>query len=197
MKRIRCQYCDKMLKLENLKSGHEYRCTQCDSLIYRPGESNFIISTLAISTLIVFFWALTEPLLNVNILYDTQISIIQSIILLSKSDIISAIILILTIIIIPISIIILIFLIIFYRELKISIESLKILIATYLYIKEWNMIFIYFVGLLVSMVKITDISNMTILTGLWINALYVILLYLTVVWFNPYDVLHINVKKKI
>ncbi len=197
MKRIRCQYCDRMLKLKDLESGYEYRCSKCDSLIYRPGESKTIIIIMVISTFILFFWTITQPLLNVKILFDTQISIVQSISLLYKSDILSAIILVFTIIVIPISILLLIFLIIFYKNLKISTENLKILISTYLYIKEWNMIVIYFVGLLVAMVKITDISTMTILTGLWINALYVVFLYLTVIWFNPYDTLHIHVNKKL
>jgi len=195
MRKINCHYCDKSLRITNKEHGHNLYCPRCDSLIYHTGESRATITSLSISSLIVFLWAISQPLLNVNILYDTQISIIDSISLLLKSDILSGTLLIFTIIIIPISILLLILLILYYKELRISMRYLKVLIRTYIFIKEWNMISIYFVGLLVSMVKITDISSMTILTGLWINALFVILLYITVNCFNPYDTLHLRSTK--
>jgi len=197
MKRIKCKYCNKLLKFENLEDGYEYYCPRCESLVYRTGESNTMIASLTISSLIIFLFAITLPLLNVNILYDTQVSIIQSIVLLYESDIFSSLILAFTIIFIPVFMMILILFIIFNQQLNISKDTLKLIIANYIFIKEWNMLSIYFIGLLVSMVKINDISDMTILPGLWVNALLVVSLYLTIRWFNPYDILHINRRTKI
>ncbi len=196
MQRLKCPYCNKKLKLKDVEQGYEYHCPRCDSLIHRSGESPLTIVVLSISTFILFFGAVTQPLLNIKILYDTQISVLRSIQLLSQSDIFSAFILAFTIIIIPISMLLLIFSILFYQNLGISKERLKILIVAYTTIKEWNMIAIYFVGLLVSMVKMTDISEMTVLTGLWVNLLYVIFFFTTVNFFNPYDTLMIHKKQK-
>ena len=195
MKRIKCEYCDKKLILDNLEDGNEYYCPRCKSLIYRAGESDAMIVSLTISSLMVFLFAISLPLLNVNILHDTQVSVVGSIELLYKSDILSSIILTFTIIIVPILMMFLILLIIFSKKLHIMKKHLKILIGTYMYIKNWNMISIYFIGLLVSMVKIKDISDMTILPGLWVNTLFVVLFFLTIKWFNPYDILHIHIRK--
>jgi len=194
MKRISCKYCGQSIILDDLNNGYEYHCPRCESLVYRPGESKSTIVTMVFSALVVFFFAITQPLLNVKILHDTQVSILQSLELLFHSDILSGIILVFTIIIIPICMLVLILLIIFYKQIKLPIKYLKLFIKIYQFMRDWNMITVYFIGLLVSMVKITDISTMTILVGLWINALFVLLFYLTVIWFNPSDILYIPSK---
>ena len=196
MKRIKCEYCNKNLRLENIEDGNEYYCTRCKSLVYRVGESKKMVVSLTISSFFIFIVALLMPLLNVSILHDTQINILQSIILLNQSDIISSVLLAISIVIIPILLMLLILLIIFYKQLGILKSNLKVLIHTFVFLKQWNMISIYFIGLLVAMVKIKDISNMTILPGLWVNALFVVLFFLTLKWFNPYDTLNINIRKK-
>jgi len=189
MQRLRCRYCNAKLKLKDVEKGYEYHCPRCGSLIHRSGESSATIVILVLSTFVMFFGAVTQPLLNVKILYDTQISVVKSIQLLSQNDTLSAFILAFTIIVIPISMLILILSIVFYQHLNISKQRLKILIVLYTTIKEWNMIAVYFIGLLVSMVKIMDISDMTVMVGLWINLLYVIFFFATVNFFNPYDTL--------
>lgn len=197
MKRVRCRYCDRFVKLENIQKGYEYHCPNCESLIYRPGESPKIIAVISLSTLIVFFWAVNLPLLSVYVLDDNQVSIIQSLDFLFQTDVFSGVILSITIIVIPVFMILLTLLIIFHKFFRISLSFLKNLIGLYIYIKEWNMIEVYFVGLLISMVKLVELSDMTILLGFWVNMFYVLLLYLSLVLFNPYDILHIHKRKPI
>ncbi len=197
MKRVRCKYCDRYIKLENLEHGYDYNCPNCNSMVYRPGESINIVAIISISTLIVFAWAVNLPLLSVYVIDDNQVSIMQSLDFLFKVDIFSGIILSITIIVIPIFMVLLTLAIIYHKLFKIPISMLKNMIAIYIHIKDWNMIEVYFVGLLISMVKLIELSDMSILPGFWINMLYVLLLYLSLTLFNPYDILHIHKRKPI
>jgi paraquat-inducible protein A len=85
--------------------------------------------------------------------------------------------------------------IIYHDRLGISTNILKKLIWSYIQIKEWNLIEVYFLGLLISMIKLVELSTMSILPGFWINCIYVVFLYMSVTMFNPYDILHIYKRK--
>jgi paraquat-inducible protein A len=85
--------------------------------------------------------------------------------------------------------------IIYYKQFSIHIDVVKKLVGFYLIIKEWNMIEVYVIGLLISFVKMYDLADVTILAGFWFNCLYVVFLYLSLVLFNPYDIVHIHKRK--
>jgi paraquat-inducible protein A len=195
MEKIRCNYCTHFIELNKLKEGYEYHCPRCDSLVYRVGESNKTIALISISAIVIFFWAITSPLLNVYVIDENEISVIESLIFLLKTDIFSGIFLLLTVIGIPIFMIILTLLIIFYQNLNISKKNTKKLISIYYSIKDWNMIGVYFVGLLIAMIKLNELSDMYVLPGFWINLLYLTLLFLSLHLFNPDDILRVKKRK--
>jgi paraquat-inducible protein A len=183
--------------LDNMQRGYEYHCPRCDCLVYRPGESKRVVSSLTISSLVIFFWAITEPIFDIFIISPNSSSIIESINQLLYKDLLSGILMMMTIVIVPFVMMILTLGIIYHDILKIKRPMLKAMINTYIHIKEWNMIEVYFVGFLISMIKLVELSDMTIAAGFWINAIYVILLYISVTLFNPYDILHIHARKPI
>jgi paraquat-inducible protein A len=197
MVRVKCVYCDNYVKLENLENGYEYHCPRCDSLVYRAGQSKRVVASLSFATLLVLFWALTSPLLSVYIIDEISLSFYDTLVFLFQRDIFSGVLLFTTIVIIPIMMLLLTLGIIFNKELSLKNETLRSFVRFYLIVKEWNMIEVYFVGLLISMVKLYELADVVILAGFWINVVYVVLLYLSLVLFNPYDVIHIDKRKKI
>ena len=87
--------------------------------------------------------------------------------------------------------------IIFHKVLKLNNNILAVLIKIYLVIKEYSMIEVYFLGILITMIKLDKLTNMTLQYGLFFNAFFVLLLYIILIWFNPYDILDIHKRKKI
>lgn len=196
-RRIRCEFCDKPVRLRNLEYNHEYRCPQCENIIYRPGASRFVVSSLAFSTLVLLIWALFSPLLNVYILGEIKLSVYDTIKYYLQTDIYSGVFLSLTILVVPVFMNLLTLLISYSKELKLPFSLLKKMISIYLFIKEWNMIEVYFVGLLISMVKLYELADVILLAGFWINLVYVLLLYINLMIFNPLDYANIKTRKPV
>jgi paraquat-inducible protein A len=99
--------------------------------------------------------------------------------------------------VIPIMMIILINFIIFAHKLGFHKTSLKKAISLYENIKEWNMTEVYLVGVLISMIKLDELTQLSTNAGLWINFIYIIMFYITVVFFNPHDIADtLDIKKK-
>lgn len=195
--RIRCEYCDNPVYIDNIESDYEYKCPQCENIVYRPGASKKVVTLLSIGTTLILFWSLFTPLLSVNIIGDIQLSIYDTLVFLFERDILSGTFLSLTIIVIPILMNIITIMIIYHKNLGISFGFLKKVVGFYLFIKEWNMIEVYFVGLLISMVKLFELADVNILMGFWVNTIYVILLYINLIVFNPLDFANIKKRKPV
>ncbi|HFU76065.1 MAG TPA: hypothetical protein ENK66_07455, partial [Arcobacter sp.] len=191
--RIRCEFCDNPIYIKDVEHQYEYKCPRCENTIYRPGASKGIVTLLSIGTTLILFWSLFTPLLSVNIIGDIRLSIYDTLIFLFERDILSGIFLSLTIIVIPILMNIITLMIIYHKAFNINFRFLKKIVGFYLFIKEWNMIEVYFVGLLISMVKLFELADVEILIGFWVNTIYVILLYINLMVFNPLD--FANIKK--
>jgi len=198
MQKISCKYCDTSLRIRKFTPGFEYSCPQCDGVVYRSGASIPIIVTLSLSTLVLFFWMITSTLLTVTILDSKSYSVIDTIVILSEHDFpVSTVILLITVIIIPVLMILLINFIIFSKKFGFSKVVTKKAISFYDGIKEWNMTEVYLVGVLISMIKLDELTQLSTNIGLWINFIYIIMFYITVTFFNPHDIADtLDIKKK-
>ena len=198
MQKISCKYCDTSLRIRKFTPGFEYSCPQCDGVVYRSGASTPIVVTLSLSTLILFFWMITSTLLTVTVLDTKSRSILDSIVILFQDNYpVSSAILLITIVIIPVLMILLINTIIFGKKLGFNHNILRSLVKIYDLIKYWNMAEVYLIGILISMVKLEELTTMEINLGFWVTLMYVIMFYLTLIWFNPHDILGtIDVKEK-
>ncbi len=189
MQKILCKYCNASLKVRKFTQGFEYLCPKCNGLVYRSGASIPIIVIMSLSTLMIFFWMINSSILTVTVFDSKSRSIIDSIMILYEHNFpLSTAILVITVIVIPISMIFLINFIIFASKIGISQRVLKKAISLYNTIKEWNMTEVYLIGVLISMIKLNELTILEINTGLWINFLYIIMFYITVVFFNPHDI---------
>ena len=198
MNKIPCRYCNTPLRVRRFTSGFEYSCPTCNGLVYRSGASSVSIVIMSLSTLLIFFWMITSDVLTVTLIDTKSRSILDSIIILYQHNYpVSSTILLITIVIIPVLMIVLINLIIFGNKLKISYSILKRIVSFYEELKDWNMAEVYLVGIIISMVKLEELTTMEINIGFWIILIYVVMFYLTLMWFNPHDILKTaNIKKK-
>ena len=198
MSKISCKYCDTSLKIRKFTPGFEYSCPNCNGIVYRSSASSSAIIIMSFSTLIVFYWMITSDILSVTLIGTKSRSILDSIhILYQHHYILGSAILLTTIVIIPIAMIILINIIIFGNKFKISKTILRNSIKIYDMIKYWNMAEVYLIGILISMVKLKELTTMEINIGFWITLTYVVMFYLTLMWFNPHEIIGITeVKKK-
>jgi len=190
MHQIPCKYCNTKLRIRKFTSGFEYTCPTCRGVVYRGGASATSIIIMSLSTLVIFFWMITSDVLTVTLISTKSRSILDSIEILYYDDYkVSAAILFITVIFIPIFMISLINLIIFGKKLHIPLHILKKAVSLYKELKDWNMAEVYMVGIVISMVKLEELTTMHINLGFWVVCIYVVMFYLILMWFNPYDIL--------
>ena len=197
MKKIACQHCGEILEIPKIDYDHEFFCPVCNERVYRSGQKLGIIFSLTISALIMFLITISMPLLNTDILdIHRRISIIDlSNILFNKGYYFLDIVFSFTIIIIPILILLNILIILYFSFTKKDLKKINFLFKSFIFFKEWNMSEVYFISFLVAMIKIDNITNMKIDIGLFTIFLYLSLLYLIMIFFNPHDIWHSKVKE--
>lgn len=189
MKKTLCKYCDTLLRIRPFTPGFEYTCPKCDGVVYRTGASVPVIVTLSLSTLIIFFIMINSTLLTTTVLDVKSRSILDTINILSEHNFpLSSAIVFITIIIIPVLIILLINLIIFGSKIGIKQNVLFKLISLYENTKLWNMTGVYLIGILISMIKLDELTTLDIEIGFWIHIIYIVTFYITIVLFNPNDI---------
>jgi paraquat-inducible protein A len=198
MHKISCKYCDTSLRIRKSTPGFEYTCPKCNGLVYRSGASDSAIIIMSFSTLIIFYWMITSDVLTVTLIDTKSRSILDSIIILFQHNYpLSSGILLITVVLIPILMIVLIHLIIYGKKVGISQSILRKFIKTYDTIKYWNMAEVYLIGILISMVKLEELTTMEINLGFWVTLMYVVMFYLTLMWFNPHEIVNtLDVKEK-
>ena len=198
MHKISCKYCNTSLRVRKFTPGFEYTCPNCNGLVHRSGASDTAIIIMSFSTLIIFYWMITSDVLTVTLIDTKSRSIIDSIVILFQDDYpVSAGVLLLTVVLIPILMIILIHLIIFGKRLNIPESILRGAIKLYDNIKYWNMAEVYLIGILISMVKLEELTTMQINLGFWVTLMYVVMFYLTLMWFNPHEIINtLDIKEK-
>lgn len=198
MQKLSCKYCDTSLRIRKFTPGFEYTCPKCDGVVYRSGASIPIIVTMSLSTLVIFFWMINSTMLTVTVFDSKSRTVLDSIIILYEHNFpLSTAILFTTVIAIPIIMILLINFIIFGSKFGVSKKGLTRAISFYDTIKEWNMTEVYLIGVLISMIKLDELTKLETNIGLWINFLYIIMFYITVTFFNPHDIADtVDVKKK-
>lgn len=197
MSKISCEYCNMRLKIRKFTPGFEYICPNCNGLVYKSGASILNILITATSTLIVFCWMISTNILSVTLFDTKERSILDSLLLLYQNDFpVSSFIFFVTVIMIPICMIFLIYFIILGAALKSKKTTLHKAVSLYNTIKEWNMTEVYLLSILIGMIKLNDITVLEIQNGLWITFIFVFMFYITVVFFNPYDIIDTVAKKK-
>lgn len=175
---IACPACDLVYENISIDYSQNSYCSRCGTLLNSP-KKNSIINTLAFSIagLILFFPAILLPIMTLKVLGETQQSTLLSTpYMLFKHDMkIIAILVFLFSVLIPFAKLVLIFI----TSLSLQLEKISpvtaILFRWYQIIDEWGMIEVYMLGILVAYIKLVDMAEVILGSGLYMfSALLVV-----------------------
>ena len=154
---IICHHCDTLQKRVKVPKGSVARCVKCNKILYRNVQYAFAKSiSYAVTALILFIVANLFPILNVLIAgQKTSLTIIDMIInLYQEGFLVIGSILIVVLIVAPLTVMIsfiLLGIIVYLKKFK---NLARYIISFLIISRDWAMVDIFFVSILVALVKL-------------------------------------------
>ncbi len=169
---VACHSCDLLHEKTALGKGEKAWCSRCGSLLYRTNNNAIEISlALTIASLLLFLFAQLLPFLSIDVDGNkTTIYLISTIDTLSQLDnVLLGIAGALFLVIIPLGVLLLDLLLLssLYsnkRPLTLFARQLLLLIGR---LAPWNMLEIFLLGVLVTIVKLASIAEIALHQGFW------------------------------
>lgn len=190
MDQTQCRSCNSFIEVETFKAGYDYHCPTCGDTIHRSGASVGTLAILTLSTLVLFIWAISSPFLEVKIFSATSNSVLNCIgNLYDHGYLLSSFILFISLILIPATMMVGILLILIFEKIFRSRVVSRMLIYWYLKIKMWNSLEVYLFSILIAMIKMDELTDMSVMWGLLFLMVYILFFHITVTYFNPYDLI--------
>lgn len=188
---ILCPYCDSAYSKIPLKKGQIRLCDECHSVIDSAYPDFQVPLIFAITAFILFWIANTFPFIQLNLKGEQNIiSIYSSIEALFKQDLnLLAILVCFLIIIIPAIYFATTIYAILSFHWQMKHELTRSFLFTMVKMTEWNMIEVYLVGLLVTLVKIMQMAEVYFLPAFWIFGALIICSLIVGFTFNLKDAL--------
>jgi paraquat-inducible protein A len=161
-KLIICHKCHTLHEKVPLKEGMKAYCSQCDVILYK-NDPHVLDRTLAlvvtafISLVVAFQFTIMS--ININGLEQSLNLSSLFLVILENKEYIVGIMLLFLIVIFPFVILISMFFLLLYMKMgkaKYLVRRLLILLA---YLRPWSMVDIFFISLLVAMVKLFDLAQ--------------------------------------
>ncbi len=189
-----CKDCGLVLNKPTMDYKHQFHCPRCNAIIYRFGQDYQVILLFAITSIIFFIPAIFLPLLSLEILELKQTTtLIKTLLIFFNNGYIAISILITFIgLIIPFCMLILILSILvpfrYGKKAKFVSKPLKL----YRYLLEWQMAEVYMISIVVAIIKLQKIAILHIGFGFYFFLGFLIMMFLTMALFNPYDIWNEN-----
>jgi paraquat-inducible protein A len=159
---IICKKCHTLHEKIPLHEGGKALCTKCDTLLYKK-DKQMIDKTLAlvITAFISLIVAFQFSIITININGLEQSLTLGSIfiVIAENEQYIIGLMLLFLIVIFPLTIIVSLFFLLIYMKLKKAEYLVKRLLILLAYIQHWSMVDIFFISLLVAMVKLFDYAQ--------------------------------------
>ncbi len=187
-----CKYCGTTIEIESIEYDTDYLCPECNSLVYRRGQPFTYVFLISLTSLILYLWTLPLPLITIKIAgMERSTSLISAMgMLIERGDYLTFAILSLSVVVIPYIMLVLIFTVILAVRFKAISPTVFKLISLYKEIKAWNMSEVYLVGIFIAIIKLKEMSDLTVNSGVLVFVLFLLSFYIAVEWFNPDDVLY-------
>lgn len=161
-KLIICKKCHTLHEKVALDRRKKAFCSECNVLLYQQ-DPNVLDKTLAlvIAAAISLFVAFQFTIININIQGLEQSLTLSSLfmVLAEHEQYVVGILFLFIIVIFPVGILLFMFLLLFFMKIKKGGYLTKRILILLAHLKPWNMIDIFFISLLVSMVKLFDVAN--------------------------------------
>ena len=154
-----CYKCKKPHKKKPLDLNEEAICTECGSLLYKSTDGlEYKVFVYSIVALIFFTISLLYPVITIDIAGNDSLLNIPDAVYQLYSDgyVLVSIFALIVLIVFPFAVVFLLFLFSVFVILGINKAIAKNILIILEYLKPWSMMDIFFVSILVSMVKIFD-----------------------------------------
>ncbi len=161
-KLIICKKCHTLHQKVQLPEKEKALCSECNVLLYQQ-DSQMLNKTLAlvIAASISLFIAFEFTIIHINIKGLEQSLTLGSLFMVIEEheQYVVGMLFLFIIVIFPIIILLCMFLLLFFMKIEKAGYLTKRLLILLAQIKPWNMVDIFFISLLVSMVKLFDVAN--------------------------------------
>lgn len=159
---IICKKCHTVHQKISLSKKKKAFCSHCNLLLYQEDE-NMLSKTLAlvITTILSLFISFNFTIITINIQGLEQSLTLTSlfVVLAEHQEFVVGLIFLFIIVIFPIVILLSMFFLLLLMKLEKGAYLSKRLLILLAHLKPWNMIDIFFISLLVSMVKLFDVAT--------------------------------------
>lgn len=186
-----CHHCDEVCRVENPWQKGKYKCPTCNHVVYKYNP-NMVEQVLALSitALTLFIFANIFPFLA----FDLSGSVVKTNLstgvlnLFYEGSLFLAFTILLTTILIPILEIFALLLLFFPLYLKKKPPFMNSLVSFLDFIKVWGMMEIFFIGILVSIVKLIKMGEIIVGEAMWAFILLIIVKAAISVRYNPHQI---------
>lgn len=165
-----CKICDIVLESPVLEPGEQASCPRCDTLISVGRDNSFQKGmAFSITALLLLLSTFYFPLLSFSRSgQERSMTLLDSgTALIASSEIALGWLVILLIIILPAVLLLIFFFLLLSLVLRIRHRANYWLARTYYTLREWNMVEVYIVGLLVSIAKIASLATIGLGVSFW------------------------------
>ncbi|RXI37093.1 hypothetical protein CRU99_12490 [Malaciobacter mytili] len=185
-----CKDCGLVLNKPKVDYKHQFHCPRCNAIVYRFGQDYQVVLLFAITSIILFFPAIFLPLLSLEILELKQTTTLVETLLIFFSNGYTAISILITFIgvITPFCMLILILSILIPLKLGKDAKFVSKPLKFYEHLLEWQMAEVYMISIIVSIIKLQKMATLSIGLGFYFFLGFLIMMFLTMSLFNPYDV---------
>jgi paraquat-inducible protein A len=162
---IICKKCNTLHQKIPLHQGGKALCSKCNTLIYRR-DDNMVEKTLAlvvtslISLLIAFQFTIIS--ININGLEKSLSLLSLFAVLLEHQQYVVGLMFLFLIVLFPFMMLSSMFFVLFFMKIKKYSYAVKRLLILLSHLKHWNMLDIFFISLLVAMVKLFDYARIEV-----------------------------------
>jgi len=159
---IICKKCDTLHRKIPLHQGGKALCSKCDTLIYHR-DDNMVEKTLAlvITTIISLMVAFNFTIISININgLEQSLSLLSLFtVLLEHQQYVVGVMFLFLIVLFPLMMLSSMFFVLFFMSIKRYGYAVRRLLILLSHLKHWNMLDIFFISLLVAMVKLFDYAK--------------------------------------
>lgn len=166
---IVCPYCDELHHFLPLKTGEKLLCTRCGSVMLAHCSDFRKALIYAITALILFVLAHTFPFITLNLQGEiTTISVFSSVQALFDNGLFFLSLMItLFIIVAPLSYLLIVIWVILSFRFRVLSRLARRFLHWLHHLSPWNMLEVYLVGVMVTLVKIMQMASVKFENGFW------------------------------
>lgn len=184
---ILCESCDYISHRNESHAGKRIRCPQCKSEFPKT-HHNTIDKTIAfsLSALFLYYHAFFTPIIVIKSMgFSSSASIFESILgLYHQQEFLLASIVLFVSLIIPLALPLILFSISILNKLHLAPQVQRRFMKSLQHFKEWGMTEVYFIGILVSIIKIYSSATIEYNPGFFIFLIFNILVLLTLYYLD-------------